>query len=316
MALMVGLGVVLLVGVALTLRWGATPYRRWPPGDEAAPAPSVRVAAVRYLRGLAVALVGGFWAGALVTGPGVRLVMRLLAVTAGDDAQGTVTEAEEIVGEIDLGGTIGLYVFGGLLPGLLSGAIYVLVRRWLPSGRAGGALFGALHLVVAATRVDPLRPGNPDFDLVGPGWLSVASFGLLCIAHGMAVAALANRYSTALPAVPGGRRWLPALPLALPGLLALTPALAVVGLAGLVLAVPLLLLDRGRRLADRPPVLLAGRLAIAALALALLPGTVADLRDIVDRDHYRGRDRDRAAVPRPPPPPRLAVTGVQESSTP
>ena len=37
-----------------------------------------------------------------------RLIMRLLAVTAGDDAQGRLTEADEVVGEIDLGGTVAL----------------------------------------------------------------------------------------------------------------------------------------------------------------------------------------------------------------
>ena len=172
--------------------WGGIAYRLWEPesddrSDRAetdnTPA-SVRITVLRYMRGVAVALVGGFWAGALVTGPAVRLIMRLLAVTAGDDAQGRITEADEVVGRIELDGTIGLYVFGGVLPGLLSGAIYVVIRRWLPAGRIGGVVFGSLHLVVAATRIDPLRPDNPDFDLVGPGWLSVTTFGLTCVVHG------------------------------------------------------------------------------------------------------------------------------------
>jgi hypothetical protein len=170
------MGLLLLVGLVLTLWWGGTAYRRWQPGigggsdraDAATLPPSIRTTVLVYLRGLAIALVGGFWAGALVTGPAVRLIMRLLAVTAGDDAQGRITEADEVVGRIELDGTIGLYIFGGILPGLLSGAIYVLIRRWLPGGRLGGVAFGSLHLVIAATRIDPLRPENPDFDLVGP----------------------------------------------------------------------------------------------------------------------------------------------------
>ena len=125
--------------------------------------------------------------------------MRLLAVTAGDEAEGRLTEAEEVIGSIDVGGTIGLIVFGGILPGLLSGAIYVVFRRWLPSGRLGGVVFGALHLVIAATRIDPLRPDNPDFDILGPGWLAVAAFGLASVVHGMAVVAIANRYSHHFP---------------------------------------------------------------------------------------------------------------------
>jgi len=37
-------------------------------------------------------------AGILAAGAGGRLVMRLLAVTAGPDAQGRITEAEKLVG--------------------------------------------------------------------------------------------------------------------------------------------------------------------------------------------------------------------------
>ena len=157
------LGVLLVVGVTLTLRWGGTAYEPWSPGDgpPAAGRPPLRTAALGYLRGVAIALVGGFWAGALVTGPAVRLVMRLLAATAGDGAQGLLTEAEEVVGNIDLGGTIGLYLFGGIFPGLLSGALYLLVRRWLPAGRLGGLAFGALHLVVARHPARSPAPRQP-----------------------------------------------------------------------------------------------------------------------------------------------------------
>jgi hypothetical protein len=168
MFLMAVTGLVLVAGMVLTLWWRGTGYETWGPpahGTDGTPGPSaaelrpsVRTSALRYLRGAAIALVGGFWAGAIVTGPSVRLIMRLLAVTAGDDAQGRLTEAEEVVGSIDLGGTIGLIVFGGIVPGLLSGAIYVVFRRWLPSGRLGGVVFGALHLVIAATRIDPCGP--------------------------------------------------------------------------------------------------------------------------------------------------------------
>ena len=225
--LMSVLGALLLVGVILTLRWGGTPYEPWTPGPAGGGAEPgtdrlpLQTAALGYLRGVAIALVGGFWAGALVTGPTVRLIMRLLAATAGDGAQGLLTEAEEVVGNIDLGGTIGLYLFGGILPGLLSAALYLLVRRWLPAGRLGGLAFGALHLVVAATRLDPLRPDNPDFDIVGPGWLAVLTFSLAAILHGMAVVAIANRYSTRFPAPVGSRagRVRTVLPLVLPVLL-------------------------------------------------------------------------------------------------
>jgi hypothetical protein len=78
----------MLVGIALTLWWGGTGYEtsepalavdtertsRSPADDRGS---SVRTSVLRYLRGVAIALVGRFWAGALVTGPFVRLIMRL-----------------------------------------------------------------------------------------------------------------------------------------------------------------------------------------------------------------------------------------------
>jgi hypothetical protein len=280
------LGAILVVGVGVTIWWGGTPYRSWTPSEDGAEPPSVRSATVRVLRGAAIGMVGGFWAGALVTGPAIRLIMRVLAVTGGDDAQGRLTEADEVVGVISVDGTIGLYIFGGLFAGLLSGFVYAGVRHWLPSGRVGGLVFGALHLIVLATRVDPLRPQNPDFDIVGPGWLSVATFGLACLLHGMAVAAIANRYSHELPPTVAGRAgWIRAMvPLAIPALL-LLPALVVLAPVVLVMAIVVAgsLIPPVTRFARSRAVLVAGRLVLAIIALALLPSTLGDLRDVVVR---------------------------------
>jgi hypothetical protein len=298
--LMATMGALLATGLVLTLRWNATPYRPWAfpagaPGESVREAgagedreerPSARAVALRYLRGVGVALVGGFWAGLLVTGPAIRLIMRLLAVTGGDDAQGRITEADEVVGRIDVGGTIGLVIFGGILPGLLSGAVYLVCRRFLPGGRLTGVAFGLLHLVVLATRLDPLRPDNPDFDIVGPGWLSASTFALAAVAHGMAVVAIANRYSQELPPAEGARAgvWTVA-PLVVAGLfLALlvpvVAALAVVlGAVVLLSRVPAVV-----RLARGPGLAMAGRAALVVVALVLLPGAVADLHDVVVRD--------------------------------
>lgn len=296
-ALMTLLGVVLLGGIALTLWWGGVGYATWEPPMGADGAlngpgpgiviPSMRTVALRYLRGVAIAVVGGFWAGALVTGPAVRLIMRLLAVTADDEAQGRITEADEVVGDIDLGGTISLIVFGGILTGLLSGAIYMIVRRWLPGGRVGGVVFGTLHLVMAATVIDPLRPDNPDFDLVGPGWLSVTTFSVACLLHGMAVLAFADRYSHSLPPV-SSSRWARALlvaPLVLPALLVvvIVPALASI-VVGLALTVVVSQFGRAVRVARSRAVLVTGRVAISVVAIALLPGVITDLHDVIVRD--------------------------------
>lgn len=285
--------VVLLMGLVLTARWSGAPYQPWRPAERDAEhdAPrsiwsTLRGPALRYLRGVSIGWVAGFWVGLLVTGPAVRLIMRLLAVTAGDEAQGRITEADEIVGKIDLGGTVGLLLFGGVLPGLLSGVLYVLIRRWLPAGRLGGVAFGLLHLVTAATRIDPLRPDNVDFDLVGPGWLSAVTFGAAAVVHGMAVAAFANRFSAEVPPVSRDRvartrTLLPAVPPALlliPLIFALLP---IVG--GLVVAVALAPIGALERLTNSPRWLLAGRIALLLVALVLLPGAVLGVRDVIFR---------------------------------
>jgi hypothetical protein len=294
MILMAVIGIVLVVGIALTLWWGGTSYETWVPELDDADRvsitdvrPPVRTTVLRYLRGVAIALVAGFWAGVLVTGPFVRLIMRLLAVTAGDDAQGRLTEADEVVGSINLDGTIGLVVFGGILPALMSGAIYVACRRWLPAGRLGGVVFGALHLMVAATRIDPLRPDNPDFDLVGPAWLAVAAFALASVFHGMAVVAIANRYSHSIPPEAATRagRTRALLPLALPALLLIPGAILLVPIGlGLAIAVAGSQVEPVVRFARSRGALVAGRVALGLVALALLPGLVADLHDVIVRD--------------------------------
>jgi hypothetical protein len=139
---------------------------------------------------IAASIVAGVAAGVLAAGAGGRLVMRLLAATS-PDVHGSLTEAGEKVGEITLGGTLGFIFFAGVPAGLLSGALYALVAPVLPRGRAGGLALGALLLVLAATRIEPLRPDSVDFLLLDPTWLAVLGFGALALFQGMLVAALA-----------------------------------------------------------------------------------------------------------------------------
>jgi hypothetical protein len=196
-----------LAGLVAVVRWGGltvepppAPTRTGPgdPGDPAAP-PAVELVVRRYLWAVNLAVVAGVGAGVLAAGAGGRLVMRLLALTAGDGAQGRITEADEVVGRISAGGTAGFVIFTALFLGTATGAAYLLVRRWLPAGRAGGLVYGALLLLGGGTRLEPLREGNLDFDLVGPGWVSVVAFSALVLFHGMLVAALAGRASRAIP---------------------------------------------------------------------------------------------------------------------
>jgi hypothetical protein len=228
-----------------------------------------------------LALAAGFGAGLLAAGAGGRLMMRLLAVTAGPGAQGSITEAGQVVGRISVDGTIGFIVFTALFLGLASGVLYLLLRPWLPVGRMGGVVYGALLLVVAGTRVEPLRRGNPDFDLVGPGWVSVAGFAALVLLHGMLVAALAGRISRLVPLL-GTRPAAIAAHVPLLLLAPLVPVAVVVALVGAlaVLATRIPAVLTAWRL---PTLARGGRIALALVALLALPGFVSDMADILAR---------------------------------
>jgi len=134
----------------------------------------------------------------LVTGAGGRLAMRLLALTS-PEATGRLTEAAATVGEITFEGTLGFLVFGALPFAFASTALYLLVAPWLPRGRLAGPTFGLAVFVIVSPFIDPLRSDNVDFDIVGPGWLSVLVFAALAVVQGAFLAAFAGRLSRSLP---------------------------------------------------------------------------------------------------------------------
>ena len=280
----IGVCVLLVVaGLAAVVRWsGLTvePPQAPDPVDPATP-PPMGLVVRRYLWAVNLAVVAGVGAGVLAAGAGGRLVMRLLAVTAGDGAQGRITEADQVVGRISVEGTVGFVLFTALFFGTATGAAYLLVRRWLPTGRARGLVYGGLLLLLAGTRLEPLREGNVDFDLVGPGWVSVLTFSALVLFHGMLVAALAGRASRAIPLLAREPRAIAAhapLLLLVP-LLPLVGVLAVVG--ALVVLVtrtrPVLAAWHARRLVP------AGQVLLALVALLALPGFASAVASILGR---------------------------------
>ena len=114
---------------------------------------------VRWLliRGLSAAIVG-----LLVLGAGGRLAMlgsRLLH----PDAVGRLTENGNRVGEVTLGGTVELLVFGGLLSGLAAGVVWALTAEWLP--RRWWVVGAATTALGAPSLIDP---GNRDFQILDP----------------------------------------------------------------------------------------------------------------------------------------------------
>lgn len=274
MVLMLTCGVLVILGIDAVVRWGG--LRVQPLGNpvESDDSPSPGFVASRYLWYVTVAVVSGIGSGLLIAGAGGRLAMRLLAATAGDAAQGRETEAEEIVGRITTGGSIGFIIFTGLFFGLATGALYLVIMRWLPAGRLGGLAYGMLLLIIAAPRIDPLRADNPDFSIVGPGWVAMLVFSALVLVHAM----LAGRYSRTLPAPSLRPRALVAY---LPVLLLIPAApvamfLALVGLlaVGLSRAQPVIQGIRSHATA------VAGRVVLAGVALLALPGFLSAVVDI------------------------------------
>ena len=281
MPLMVVCGLLVVLGVLAVVRWGGADVTVPPPErqDPAEPPPPGLVAR-RYLRYVALAVGSGVGSGILVAGAGGRLAMRLMAATSSDAAQGRLTEADEVVGRITTGGTIGFILFVALFFGFASGVLYLLLRRWLPRGRAGGLAYGVLLLAIAATRLDPLRAENPDFDIVGPGWVAVVVFGALVILHGMVVAALAGGYSRVLPLPSLDRRSLVAhAPLVI--LLPAAPVFLIIAFVGAIAVV----LSRFETVAflRSSRALVIGRGVLVAAGLLALPGCVSAVVDIAGR---------------------------------
>jgi hypothetical protein len=279
MYLMAACGALVVIGLIAVVRWGSSEVRS-PAGGELS-VPSPKAVASRFVWYLTLAVASGVGSGVLIAGAGGRLAMRLLAATAGDAAQGRETEAEEIVGRVSAGGTIGFIIFMALFFGLATGVLYLLIRRWLPHGRLGGLVYGLLLLVLVATRIDPLRADNPDFDIVGPGWVAVVAFGAVVVVQGMLVAAIAGRYSTALPLLSRERRTF----FAYAPLLVVLPVVAG-AVVFLAVGVVVVLLSRSAmllRFLRSRSVALGGRVALAAVSLVSLPGCVSALSSIAGR---------------------------------
>jgi len=276
---------LVFAGLVVVVRWGRLvvepPPLSEPPGTAGQTRRSPGSVVRCYLWYLTVAVTSGLGAGILAAGAGGRLVMRLLAVTAGADAQGRITEAEQLVGRITVDGTLGFVVFTGLFFGLASGMVFVLLHRWLPAGWVGGLAYGVLLLVVAGTRLEPLRRDNPDFDLVGPGWLSVATFTALVVFHGLLVAALAGRLSRAVPllaASPGA--------IAAHAPLLLLLLLAPVGLLAAIVGVVVVVASRIPQVVAAVQSLrlvVVGRAALVVACLLVVPGFVSTVVTIVGR---------------------------------
>ncbi len=278
MTLMLICAALLLAGLVAGGVWSRLDFRSPDPAVEL----TTTEVAKRYVWYVSLALTGGVLAGVTVMGAGGRLAMRLLAVTAGDDAQGRITEAEERVGDITVGGTVSFMLFIGIFGGVIAAVLYLLIRRFLPPRWIGGVTFGAALLVVAGTTVDPLRGDNPDFDIVGPGWLALLVFAALAIAFGVVLSGTMAAISRWLPLIAADRRVV--LRYLLPA------AFAVVGFSATAIAVVVgivvIVLTRLRPIVDAVRSrrwVIAGRVLAGVVVLIALPNALSTFRDIGTR---------------------------------
>lgn len=266
---------VFVAGLAGGVRWSGRSFRA---PDPAVPLTLEEVAR-RYVWYATIVLTAGIGAGVAVLGTGGRLAMRLLAVTAGSGAQGRLTEASEVVGEITVGGTLGFVLFNGIFFGLAAGFLFLVVRRFLPSGRIGGVVFGSGLLIVFGTTIDPLRSDNPDFEIVGPAWLAIVVFMALAVAFGLSVRGFTVRMSEWLPLPSFERRVLAkyAAPAALAAVAFSITAAMLLLLLATVLATrwaPVVTAVRSRRW------VLGGRIVVAGILVVSAPFAAASLVDI------------------------------------
>ncbi len=266
-------GAALLAAVAAVVRWG---------GLEPVPRSLVRPSADRsdgevvqtLVRSLSIAFAAGGAAGVLTAGAGGRLMMRIMAATSSDRAQGLTTEAEETVGEITLGGTIGFLVFVGVASGLIGGLTYLALRRWLPgrSARVTGLVLGLLALAIAPA-TDAINRENSDFRVLDPDPLALVLILAIFLLGGMTVASVVERADRSWPE-PGPpvtitkvAAYAPLL-LVIPAFVVLVAFLVVVGLTLLLRRVDVLARAWAGGGVDRAGRVLVVLAVIGAVALA------------------------------------------------
>lgn len=214
---------------------------------------------------VAVGLVAGSLAGAVIGGIGGRLAMLILRLTTPGLPVGLVSDDGFEIGVFDLRQSLGLYA-GMAAIGAGFGLLYAAVRQLLPR-RGRILLYGLFGAAVGGANF--VHTDGVDFTLLEPRWFAVASFVALPGLGAAALAALVERADAWTPWRCPRAAWLLALP-GLPGFVVLP--VAAVGAGAIVV------LGRVRVLRAVVPVV--GRLVVpAVLVVVTVLAGVALVRD-------------------------------------
>lgn len=166
-------------------------------------APIDATATNEVFRDIARGGIAGLIVGVLLAGIGGRLVMRLAALLV-PDAAGFVTEQGFVVGVITFAGSMGLMTFMGLLGGATVGAVWVIIRPWLPVSRTARLLV-TIPIALGLGTTILVEDGNRDFIILGHAPLVVASLVLLIALFGPALVLVDRWLDARLPHPgPGG----------------------------------------------------------------------------------------------------------------
>ena len=109
--------------------------------------------------------LAGLVVGLVVGGLGGRVAMRLIALMIPESA-GRFTENGNRIGDITLGGTFALLLFGGLFAGIFVGTIWVVVSPWLPRS-LGPRVLAAILLAIGLGAFGVVQGSNSDFLVLG-----------------------------------------------------------------------------------------------------------------------------------------------------
>jgi hypothetical protein len=125
------------------------------------------------LRDIARGGLAGLAVGVVVGGLGGRVAMRLIALIVPESA-GRFTENGNRIGDITLGGTFALVLFGGLFAGVFLATIWIVVSPWLPRS-LGLRVLAAIPLAIGLGAFGVIEGSNPDFIVLGfePGVIVV-----------------------------------------------------------------------------------------------------------------------------------------------